>query len=54
LHGNGVDLKAIQELLGHEWLSTTTHYIHVHDGHIEASWAQANARITARFTEDRR
>ena len=35
LYGRGVDLKAIQELLGHEWLSTTTRYIHVHDEHIE-------------------
>lgn len=49
LYERGMDLKAIQELLGHEWLSTTTQYIHVHDEHIEASWAAANDRLTARF-----
>jgi site-specific recombinase XerD len=49
-----MDLKAIQELLGHEWLSTTTRYIHVHDGHIEKSWAAANERVTARFSERER
>lgn len=54
LYQRGVDLKAIQELLGHEWLSTTTKYIHVHDGHVEASWAAANARVTARFSDQER
>lgn len=49
LYQRGVDLKAIQELLGHEWLSTTTRYIHVHDDHVETSWEQANARIAAQF-----
>jgi len=53
LYQQGVDLKALQELLGHQWLSTTTRYIHVHDGHIEASWEQANARIAARFGADK-
>ncbi len=49
LYERGMDLKAIQELLGHDWLSTTTRYIHVHDDHIERSWAAANERVTARF-----
>jgi site-specific recombinase XerD len=45
-----MDLKAIQELLGHEWLTTTTRYIHVHDNHVETAWATANERVTARLT----
>lgn len=51
LYARGMDLKAIQELLGHEWLSTTTRYIHVHDEHIEHAWAAANTRVTARLTK---
>jgi site-specific recombinase XerD len=50
LYERALDLKAIQELLGHEWLSTTTRYIHVHDGHIEKSWAAANDRLAARLS----
>ncbi|MFE3175929.1 tyrosine-type recombinase/integrase [Amycolatopsis sp. NPDC059090] len=49
LYGNGMDLKAVQELLGHEWLSTTTRYVHVRSDHIERAWEQANQRMTARF-----
>jgi len=49
LYAQRMDLKAIQELLGHEWLSTTTSYIHVHDGHVERAWAQANQRVAARL-----
>lgn len=54
LYERGVDLKAIQELLGHSWLTTTTLYIHVHDGHIEKSWAAANERVSARFNDQER
>jgi site-specific recombinase XerD len=50
LYARGVDLKAIQELLGHEWLSTTTGYIHVHANHIELAWSQANERVAARLS----
>jgi site-specific recombinase XerD len=46
----GMDLKAIQEILGHEWLSTTTRYIHVHSQHVEQAWAAANDRTAARLT----
>ncbi|MFE5565052.1 tyrosine-type recombinase/integrase [Amycolatopsis japonica] len=51
LYARGVDLKAVQELLGHEWLSTTTRYVHVHDDHIEHAWAVANDRVTARLID---
>ncbi|MET9412212.1 tyrosine-type recombinase/integrase [Streptomyces sp. NPDC002935] len=50
LYERGLDLKAIQELLGHEWLATTTRYIHVRDERIERAWVQANARLTARLS----
>lgn len=49
LYARGMDLKAIQDLLGHNWLSTTTRYIHVHDDHIEHAWTSANARTASRL-----
>lgn len=51
LYARGVDLKAIQDLLGHEWLSTTTRYIHVPAEHIEMAWRHANERVAARLSE---
>ena len=49
LYEQGMTLKAIQELMGHSWLSTTTQYIHVHSTHIETSWAAANERALERL-----
>jgi site-specific recombinase XerD len=49
LYERGMDLKAVQELLGHSWLSTTTRYIHVPAEHIEQSWTTANARVARRL-----
>ncbi len=52
LYARGMDLKAIQEVLGHSWLSTTTAYIHVESEHVEHAWAQANQRVAARLGTD--
>lgn len=49
LYGAGMDLKAIQDVLGHEWLSTTTRYIRVSSDHVEQAWASANRRLETRF-----
>lgn len=50
LYAAGMDLKALQQLLGHEWLSTTTGYIHVRSDHIEAAWVDANRRVEDRLS----
>ena len=49
LYGAGMDLKALQELLGHQWLSTTTGYIHVRADYVEAAWRSSNERVAGRF-----
>lgn len=49
LYGAGMDLKALQELLGHQWLATTSGYIHVRSEHIELAWNQANQRVEDRL-----
>jgi integrase/recombinase XerC len=49
LYGAGMDLKALQELLGHQWLATTSGYIHVRSEHVEQAWTAANRRLETRF-----
>jgi len=49
LYERGLDLRAIQALLGHLWVSTTSHYIHVDAEYLERQWAEANNRAAARF-----
>lgn len=51
LYAAGMDLKALQELLGHEWLSTTTRYVHVRSDYVERAWTEANQRVTSRLSE---
>jgi site-specific recombinase XerD len=53
LYAAGMDLKALQELLGHLWLATTSGYIHVRSDHIERAWDQANERLEDRFGKRR-
>lgn len=53
LYGAGMDLKALQELLGHEWLSTTTRYVHVRSDYVEQAWTDSNRRVADRLGEGR-
>jgi integrase len=51
LYGEGIGLLAIQQLLGHRWLSTTMGYVHVAQDAIELEYRQAAERAAARFKE---
>jgi len=51
LYGEGVSLAAVQQLLGHRWLSTTVRYIHVADEAIEIGYQLAAERSARRFRE---
>jgi integrase/recombinase XerC len=53
LYADGMDLKALQELLGHQWLATTSGYVHVRSNHIEQAWTAANRRLQTRFEDGR-
>ena len=44
LYLDGVDLISIQEMLGHSWVETTMHYIHVHRTRIEDAWVAGQQR----------
>lgn len=49
LYASGMDLVAIQEILGHAWVATTMNYIHVQRTHIEDSWVAGQQRAAARL-----
>ena len=49
LYLNGMDLVAIQEMLGHAWIATTMGYVHVHRTHIEDAWTAGHKRAAGRL-----
>jgi integrase/recombinase XerD len=51
LYGSGMDLLAIQELLGHRWVATTMRYVHVLKTHVEDAWIAGQQRAAARLGE---
>ena len=49
LYANGMDLAAIQEVLGHSWVVTTMNYIHVHRTHVEDAWICGQQRAAGKL-----
>ncbi|GAA4589750.1 hypothetical protein GCM10023194_44790 [Planotetraspora phitsanulokensis] len=49
LYTTGMDLMAVQELLGHQWVVTTMRYIHPHRTHVEDAWVAADKRAQRRL-----
>ncbi|WP_084965974.1 tyrosine-type recombinase/integrase [Thermoactinospora rubra] len=49
LYRHGMDLLAIQELLGHWWIATTMRYVHVLHTHVEDAWIAGQQRAAARL-----
>ena len=50
LYLGGMDLVAIQQVLGHAWIATTMNYVHVHASHIEDAWITGQQRAAGRLT----
>ena len=49
LYLSGMNLFAVQELLGHAWTGTTARYIHVHTTHVEDAWVTGQRRVADRW-----
>ena len=49
LYLSGMDLLAIQELLGHAWVATTMQYVHVQRTWIEEAWIAGSVRAAKRL-----
>ena len=49
LYGEGVSLVAIEQLMGHRWLTTTMGYVNVAEETIESEYCQASERASTRF-----
>jgi integrase/recombinase XerD len=49
LYQGGMDLLAIQTVLGHAWVATTMSYVHVHATHVEDAWIAGQQRAAARL-----
>ncbi|GAA4561147.1 tyrosine-type recombinase/integrase [Pseudonocardia xishanensis] len=49
LYDGGVDIIAIQELLGHSWISTTMRYVHARSTRVEDAVASGHKRAAQRW-----
>ena len=49
LYQAGVDIIAVQELLGHSWISTTMRYVHVHATRVEDAIMAGQQRAAQRW-----
>jgi site-specific recombinase XerD len=50
LYADGLSLLAVQQVLGHRWLTTTVSYVHVANEVVEAEYARAAERAAARLS----
>jgi integrase/recombinase XerD len=54
LYLGGMDLLAIQAILGHAWVATTMNYVHVPATHVEDAWIAGQQRAAERLKGLRR